>query len=491
MGNTKKSLIVLLTLALGGCATGPAWQAPALPEAYGAGPLLDRTVVTDAAGGAAQRFMAGKDIPAQWWSLFKSDGLDRLIRIALAQNPTLMAAQATLREAQENYNALAGSEYYPDVSAGVSSKRLKSSPAAAGMPAGTKGTVFDLHNASVNVAYTFDIFGGGRRELEALKAQVEYQRFQLEASYLSLTANVVTTVVREASLREQLAALGDIVVSQEKHLGMLDKQMALGGVSRTEVLAQRAQLEQTRATLPPVEKELAMVRHQLMVLMGRFPADEAGTAPFELSSMTLPEEIPIALPSSLVAQRPDIRAAEALLKAASARVGVATANLYPQITLSGSYGSQAGRASDLFNANSMVWNIGAGVVQPIFNGGRLRAQRRASLAAFDAASAQFRQVVLVSYANVADALRALEADARSLKAQADAEAAARDSLEMIQKQLDVGAVNYVLLLNAERQYQQARISLIQARAARLADTAALFQALGGGWWNRPPEKSKE
>jgi NodT family efflux transporter outer membrane factor (OMF) lipoprotein len=486
-----KILIIFLPIVLGGCVSGPGLKAPVLPGAYVETALPAQTASSEVAGGAAQKFVAGEDIPAQWWTLFKSEGLDRVIRAALAENPTLMAAEATLREAQENYNARAGSEHYPDVSASLSSARLKSSPAAAGLPSGTKGSIFDLHHASVNVAYTFDIFGGGRRELDALRAQVEYQRFQLEAAYLSLTANVVTTVIREASLREQLSALNEIVVAQEKHLSMLDKQMALGGVARTEVLAQRAQLEQTRAALPPVEKELSQVRHQLMLLAGKFPGDALEGDSFSLASITLPLDLPLTLPSSLVDQRPDVKAAEALLKAASARVGVATANLYPQITLSGSYGSEAGRPKDLFDANSMIWNVGAGVVQPIFSGGKLRAQRRASMAAFDAASAQFRQVVLVSYANVADVLRALEADARALKAQADAEVAARDSLEMTQKQLAVGAVNYVLLLNAERQYQQARISLIQARAARLSDTAALFQALGGGWWNRPAEKSKE
>ncbi len=492
MAGSAKICIVLGILVLSGCAAGPALHTPAADvKAYTAGPLAEKTEATAVAGGAAQKFNMGEDVPAQWWTLFKSEELDRIIRDALAQNPNLAAAQATLREARENYNASAGSEYFPDVSAALSSSRKKSSPAAAGLPAGSKGSVFDLHNASVDVAYTFDVFGKGRQELDGLRAQVDYQQYQFEAAYLALTANIVTTVIREASLREQLAALSDIVASQEKHLSMLDQQMALGGVARPEVLAQRAQLEQTRAALPPVEKELSQVRHQLMVLTGKFPADEATVKGFSLAAISLPEDLPVTLPSRLVRQRPDIRAAEALLKAASARVGVATADLYPQITLSGSYGSQAGRMAGLFDANSTVWNIGAGIVQPIFNGGRLRAQRRASLAAFDAARAQFRQVVLAAYANVADALRALETDARALKAQADAQAAAAASLDMTQKQLAAGAVNYALLLDAERQYQQARIALVQARAARLSDTAALFQALGGGWWNRDHRVSVE
>ncbi|MFH0752973.1 MAG: efflux transporter outer membrane subunit [Candidatus Omnitrophota bacterium] len=492
------SLLVIL-LALGGCATGTSVR-PALiiptPKTYTSGALSEKTLATnDVPGGNTQQFVLGDDIPAQWWQLFKSEELNRIIRMALSRNPTLAGAQATLREAQENYNARVGSEYYPDISANLSMLRQKSSPAAAGLPDGTKGSIFNLHHASIEVSYTFDIFGSGRKELESLKASVDYQRFQFEAAYLTLTANIVTTVIKEASLREQLSAFNDILSTQEKHLSMLDQQMALGASSRTEILAQRAQLEQTRASLPSIEKELSQVRHQLMVLMGKTPDEESGISNFSLSGITLPEDIPISLPSTLVRQRPDIQAAEALLNVASARVGVATANLYPQIILNGSYGAQAARLENLFDANNMVWNIGAGLIQPIFNGGRLRAQRRSAIAGFEAASAQFCQTVLLSYANVADALRALETDSRTLKAQSDAFAAARDSLEMTQQQLSAGAVNYILLLNAQRQYQQARISLIQARAARLSDTAALFQALGGGWWNRteplPVEKLKE
>ncbi len=479
------SLMLPVMLALGGCVTGPSQGTADLryPVAYLSTPLSTIPGTTDALTGGTQKFVSGGNIQAHWWKVFRSKDLDLVIRTAMARNPTLSAAEATLRESLENYNTRTGSEYYPDVAANLSSKRMKSSPAAAGQPSGTKSSIFDLHNASVDVTYAFDIFGGGQRELDALKAQVDHQRFQLEAAYLSLTANIVTTVVKEASLREQLAALNDIVISEEKQLSLLDRQVVLGGTSRAEVLAQRAQLEQTRASVPPVEKELSQARHQLMLLAGKFPADESAMPIFTLSMLTLPEDLPVTLPSSLAHQRPDIRAAEAMVRAASARVGVASAGLYPQITLSGSYGLQSGRPADLFDPNSTVWNIAGGVIQPLFNGGRLRAQRRASVAAFEAANAQFRQTVLAAYANVADVLRALETDARTLRAQADAQSAAAASLEMSRQQLVAGAVNYIFLLNAQRQYQQSRISLIQARAARLSDTAALFQALGGGWWD--------
>jgi NodT family efflux transporter outer membrane factor (OMF) lipoprotein len=413
-----------------------------------------------------------------------------VVRQALTNNPTLAAAQATLRQSQENLNALVGSALFPSVDANASVSRQKISGAAFGQP-NANFSPFTLYNASVRVSYALDLFGGARRELESLASQVDFQRFQLEAAYLTITSNIVTTAVKEASLRAQLRATQEIVASQEKQLDLVELQFRLGGVTRTDVLAQRGQLAQTRATLPPLEKELEQTRHQLAVLAGRLPSLATTLPEFDLDRLRLPEELPVSLPSSLVRQRPDIRASEALLHAASAQVGVATANLYPQISLSGSYGSEAVTSGTLFSSRTAVWSLGAGVLQPLFHGGELNARHRAAVAAYDQASAQYQERVLLAFQNVADVLRALEADARTLKAQADAEAAARDTLDLTQKQFQLGAVSYLSLLNAERQYQQARISLVQAQAARFADTAALFQALGGGWWNRSPQSDAE
>jgi len=249
------------------------------------------------------------------------------------------------------------------------------------------------------------------------------------------------------------------------------------------VLAQSTQVAQFRATLPPLERELARTRHELAVLAGRFPSD-AALPEFELDALTLPQDVPISLPSSLVRQRPDIRASEALWHRASAEVGVATANLYPQITLSGAFGSQTTQFANLLGGPS-VWSIGAALLQPLFHGGALTAQRRAAIAAYDQAGAQYRETVLKAFQEVADTLRALETDARTLQAQAEAERLAAATLNLTQRQLQLGAVNYLALLVAQRQYELARIALVQAQATRYADTAALFQALGGGWWNRP------
>jgi NodT family efflux transporter outer membrane factor (OMF) lipoprotein len=290
-------------------------------------------------------------------------------------------------------------------------------------------------------------------------------------------------VVQEASLRAMLQATREIVSEEEELYALLQAQFRLGGASRSDVLAQYTQLAQTRATLPPLEKELSQTRHLLAVFLGRFPNDAQMLPKLDLDSLELPRELPVSLPSDLARQRPDVRAAEALLHAASAQVGVATANLYPKITLTGSYASETTTFSDLFNTNTQIWNIGAGLLQPLFHGGELIAKRRAAVAAYDQALANYRETVLQAFRNVADVLRALEADARALRAQAEAAEAARKSLDLTKEQYRLGGVSYLTLLNAQRQYQQTRINLVQAQAARFADTAALFQALGGGWWH--------
>jgi len=334
----------------------------------------------------------------------------------------------------------------------------------------------------VSVSYAFDLFGGTRREVEALQALEEYQRFQLEGAWITLTANLVATAVQEAALRAQIRATREIVTAEERQLSLVEDRFLLGGGSHPEVLAQQAQLARTLASLPPLEKQLAQTRHRLAVLAGKFP-DEAGALPeFDLEGLRLPRELPVSLPSSLVRRRPDIRAAEELLHAASARIGVATANLYPQITLTGTLGTESSGIRNLFGSGTSVWGLGAGVLQPVFRGGELTAKRRAAIAAYNQAEARYRETVLLAFQDVADVLRALDLDAQTLKAQADAEAAAKASLDLARERFELGAASYLTLLNAERQHQQARIVLVQAQAARFSDTAALFQALGGGWW---------
>lgn len=484
--NSRKFIIVTAVGAiLNGCAVGPNFKPPEAPatDKYTSTPLSAETASAPGPAGASQRLVAGREIPAEWWTLFHSEKLDGLIRQAIADNPTLAAAQATLRLSQESLRALYGSALFPAVNANASVTRQKISGASIGQP-NTSFPAFTLYNASVSITYALDIFGGARRELEALRAQVDYAGFLLEGAYLTIAANIVTTAVKEASLRAQVNVTREIIAAEEKQLELVSRQFQLGAVAKTDVLAQQAQLAQTRASLPSLEKALSQTRHQLAVLAGRLPSEAEVIPEFDLDELHLPEEVPVSLPSQLVRQRPDIRASEALVHAASAQIGVSTAALLPQINLSGSLGSEAVKSSSLFSSGTGVWSLGAGLLQPLFHGGELTAKRRAAMAAYDQASEQYRATVLQAFQNVADVLRTLDADATALKAQAEAEEAARNLFDMAQKQFQLGAINYLALLNAERQEREAQIGLVQAQALRFADTAALFQALGGGWWNR-------
>jgi NodT family efflux transporter outer membrane factor (OMF) lipoprotein len=472
---------VIAGLIVCSCTVGPDYRTPDAPKVkgYTAEALPDKTAETQGIGGASQRFVTGEDVPAEWWKLFQSESLDKLIRRAMADNPTLAAAQASLRQAQENYIAESGGRY-PSINANVSAERQRFSGAAFGQ-AGTKPNTFNLYNASVSVSYALDAFGSLRRQLEALQSRVDYQTFELEATNLALSANIVTAAVKESSLRLQIATIEDITAIQERQLSVVEKQFQLGSVALPDVLAQRAQLAQTRASLPPLQKQLSLTRHLLAVLVGAFP-EEAGELPaFNLNELNLPAELPVSLPSDLVHQRPDIRASEAMLHEASALIGVATANLYPQITLTGSIGTVATRVQDLLKSNSITWSVGGSLLEPVFRGGALTAEKRAAIAYYDQAMGLYRETVLQAFQDVADVLRSLEDDSRTLAAQAEAEAAARNALDVTDKQFRLGAVSYLTLLNAQRQYQESRIALVQTQAARYADTAALFQALGGGW----------
>ena len=459
---------------------------PAAPDvkAYDPQGLPAKTVETDTANGAAQKFAPGENIPAEWWTLFLSEPLNKLITRALAANPDLQAAEAALRQAQENLYASEGA-FFPGMDGSAGATRQKISKSSFGNTGGTSGAIpaFSLYNASVNVSYPLDVFGGIRREVENFEALKDAQHFELEAATITLTANVATAAIQEASLRTQIAATKEIIDDEKKQRDLLQQQFDVGAVAKAAVLAQEATLAQTRATLPPLEKQLSQTRHQLGALAGQFPSEEL-RATFELSQLHLPETLPLSLPSQLVEQRPDIQAATAQLHAASAAIGVATANMLPQITLTGSYGISASSLASLFSPGTAVWSIGAGLLQPLFHGGELMHKKRASEAAFDQAAAQYRSVVVAAFQNVADSLRALEYDAEALKAQVAAERAAADSLKLTREQYKAGAISYLSLLTSEQALELAKIARVQAEGRRFADTAALFLALGGGWWQR-------
>jgi len=483
--------VAALAALVAACAAGPGFHSPAAPtpvdstRPYTSAPLPSRTDSAPVAGGGAQVFVTGKDIPADWWTMLHSDPLDQLIQSAFDRSPTLEAAKAALREAQAAYSARWGSTLLPGVDAQGAVIRQKASSAAFGIPG---GTLFTLYDASVQVSYNLDVFGGTRRGVEGAAAARDVQRYQVEAAYLSLSANLVTTAILEASLRAQVQVTRDLVSADSQSLKITEEQARLGVVDQSTVLAEETELAQAKAALPGVEAALAQTRHLLAVYAGRLPSD-TGLPEFSLESFQLPQDLPVSVPSSLVRQRPDILASEAVLHEASAQVGVATANLFPQIQLSGSGGWEGLTLSNLFSAPNEVWSLSAGLLAPIFHGGALRAKRREAVAAFDAARAQYEQVVLYAFLNVANTLRALDADAQTLQAQAAAESLAHQSVDLVAEQYRLGAVSYLSLLDAQRSYQQTRIGLIVARATRYADTAALFTALGGGWWNRPAGES--
>lgn len=471
---TPTALLLVLLLA-SGCAVGPDFKAPASPDvaSYGPDGLPVKTAASATEMGGEQRFLAGGDVPAAWWTLFGSAPLNNLISVAVKSSPTLDAARAALRVAEENAAASYGS-FFPAIDGSASAKRSKTSGS---------DKPFTLYNTTVSVSYAPDVFGGTRRDVESMEAKAEAQKFELEATYLTLTTNVVTTAIQEASLREQIKATQDIIDAQKKVLALMKTQMDVGAIARPAYLSQAATVASNEATLPPMEQQLAATRNLMSVLLGQLPSQDIG-ARFDFASLNLPQDLPVSLPSKLVEQRPDIRAARANLQAANAGIGVAMAAMLPQFPLTASYGVAAAQMSDMFSPTTALWGLAAGITQPIFHGGELLHQKRAAEATFDQTAATYRGVVLSAFKDVADSLKALESDALALKAQLDAEQAAKQALDLVEQQYKAGAVSYINLLTAQTTYQQAHIAAVKARAARLSDTAALFQSLGGGWWNR-------
>ena len=476
---------VLLVLA--GCAVGPDFKRPDPPTATGyvPGAPVAQTVAAPGEFGAPQRFVPESDIPGQWWTLFHSQPLNDLIEQSIKANPNITAAQAALRQARENTAAQKGN-YFPQVSGEVSASR-NLTPITAVSPASATGNpYYGLITPQLNVSFVPDVFGANRRAVESLQAQAENLRFQLEATYVTLTANVVTGALQEASLRGQIGATEGTIKVESDLLAILRKQYELGQVSMADVAAQEAALTQARLALPPLQKQLAQQRDALVALAGRFPSDDVA-ARFQLADLKLPVDLPVTLPSKLVEQRPDVRAAEETMHSASALIGVAVAARLPQFTLTANIGNSANTLSNLFTPGTNFWTLAGAVTTPLFTGGTLLHKQRAAEAGFDQAAAQYKSTVIAALQNVADTLHALQSAADALAAAVASEEAAGRSLAIVRKQLELGQVAYLALLNAEQTYQQAKLAMVQAQAARLTDTAGLFQALGGGWWNGPAE----
>jgi NodT family efflux transporter outer membrane factor (OMF) lipoprotein len=470
--------ICTLLLAASAC-VGPNFHRPPPPtvERYTVDPLPATTTAAPGPGGAAQRFLGDQAVPRDWWKLYGSADLDALVIEALRANPEVASAQAALRQALENTAAQRGS-YFPTVQGSFDANRNLDAVGVLSPNLTSGAAMYNLFTPQVMVSYVPDIFGANRRQVETLAAQAEASRYQLDATYLTLTANVVSAAIQEAGLRAQIDATERVIALEREALSVLHRELELGAIAEGDVFAQDAALAQLEASLPPLNRQLLQTRDSLAVLTGHLPSELKAPA-LDLDRLALPEDLPLGVASELVERRPDVRAAEAQLHAATAQVGVATANLLPQVTITGAIGSSATAMSDLFRAGTGFWSIGANATQTLFAGGALIHHKRAADAALDQAAAQYRLAVLTAFQNVADTLHALATDADAMQAATRAATAAGMSLDVVRRQLELGSVSYLALVNAEQTYQQAVASRVQARTNRLTDTAALFQALGG------------
>ncbi len=477
---------------------GPSYHKPQAPvdAGYTPTPLPEASASADVHGGEQQRFVAGNDLAFEWWELFQSPMLNTLVRQAFKANPTVEAARAALVQAQELVRAQRGF-YYPTVAAGFQAERGKiagnlTSEAALGIQANGANLqapakaaaplYYQFYTAELTVGFVPDVFGGNRRQVESLAAQADVQHFAVEATYITLASNVVAAAIQEACVRAQLGAVQRIIAADQELLRILRDQLRLGQAMRLDVAAQEAALAQALTLLPPLQKQLEQTRDLIRALVGHLPNE--ADALFELDALQLPRDLPLSLPARLIEQRPDVRAAEAQLHAANAQVGVAVAAMLPQFSITGSLGGNADQIPWMFRGGGPFWTAVGGVSQPVFEGGTLLHTKRAASAALRQAAAQYQSTVIAAYQNVADTLHASGSDADALASAVDAESAAKVTYDLTRKQMDAGYVNYLTLLSAELAYQQALLQRVQAQAARFGDTVALFQSLGGGWWNR-------
>jgi NodT family efflux transporter outer membrane factor (OMF) lipoprotein len=471
---------------LGGCAVGPDFVRPAPPDTdrYTSKPPPEVTVAAD---GQAQQFTPGAAITNDWWRLFGSAQLDAVVRQAISNNPTLQAAEASLRQSQDNLRAGYG-VFFPQGQAGLSASRQLTAPLQQGSQ--TPGTVFNLFTASGTISYALDVFGGKRRTVEGLRAQADSQRYESKAAYIALSANVVNTSIARAAYAAQIRATEQLIDLENQQLHLAETQVRAGTAPYSTVLSVRSLIAANQALLAPLEQNASHAAHLLATLEGVVPS-KATLPDIDLTGLSLPMDLPVSLPSDLVRQRPDILSAEALMHVASANIGIATAAMYPSFSLSGTYGGASTALANL-SAVSKFWSVGPTATTPVFQGNSLWYVRRAAIDAYQQSQATYRQTVLGAFEQVADSLKALEHDAEGLQAQVDAQRAAGEALNLVQANYRAGLVAYLDVLAADAQFHQATIAYLQAVAQRHQDTVALFVALGGGWWNeqRPAGKGE-
>lgn len=463
---------------LGACTVGPDFARPDVPQTQRYTPEAQATSTVEAAG-VAQRFHIGDELPADWWRLFGSEAVNAAMSQALRANPSLQAAQASLRESEANLRAGQG-VFFPSVSVGAELSRARSNPALQG--ASVAGAEYSLATANVAVTYLLDVFGQERRTVEALAAQVEEQRYLAQAVYLTLSANVVNTLIAHAAYAAQIQELGSLIEVEKEQLRSVEAQVRAGTAPYSDTLLQETLIANNMALIAPLRQKLSQAEHLLASLTGN-PSSDFSFPRIDLGSLTLPADIPVSLPSEWVRRRPDILAAEAQWHVASANIGVATAAMFPSFNLTAAFGSAGAGVADLFKSGGEFWSLGAALAAPIFSGGRLSAQRQAAIAEYEVQQANYRHTVLAAFQQVADALNALEHDAQALQAESEALKASKESLGLLSASYAAGMAAYIDVLVADAQFHQAAIGYQQALAQRLQDTVALFLALGGGWWN--------
>jgi len=469
---------LVVPLMLSACAVGPDFVRPEAPAVnrYTSDELPGATVEAE---GKAQRFRQGEKIAADWWRLFNSSEIDAAVKQGLANNPNLQSAQASLRISQNNLQAGYG-VFYPSIDLGFSATRQKLSPFRFGL--NTPGSIFNLFTLGATVTYALDVFGGNRRTLEGLGAQSDYQRYSMLGTYMTLTGNIVNTMIARAAYEAQMQATEQLIGAQQGQLSITRIQVSSGTVPYANVLSINNQIAVNQAALPALQQKRDQAEHLLATLMGRLPAEEKAP-PVDLSRLSLPHDLPASLPSDLVRQRPDILAAEAQLHAASANVGVATAALFPSFSLSGDYNLSSTHIGSVSDPNGRFWSVGPSVNYSLFRGGATWYGRQAALEGYQKSLADYRQTVLSAFQQVADTLKALQHDAEILQAQSEALSAAQEALAMREANYQAGLVSYLDVLVANSQFYQAKTNYLQALAQRYQDTTALFVALGGGWWN--------
>jgi NodT family efflux transporter outer membrane factor (OMF) lipoprotein len=514
MSATRLSAMVLLSATAAGvtcgCAVGPNYHKPQAPAGagYSPAPLPQASSSALVHGGEVQHFVAGRDISFEWWELFQSPALDSLIQRAFKANPTIAAAQASLAQAQELVYAQRGF-FFPTVAAVTQAERVKvSGNTNSSSTLGVQGngtnllpavedpnhlphnlpSYYTFYTAELSVGFVPDVLGGNRRQMESLAAQRDAQRFALEATYITLASNVVAAAIQGASLHAQIQTTREIIEADEKSLQILRDQFRLGFAMRIDVAAQEAALAQVRTTLPPLLKQFEQTRDLMRALMAKLPNEEDPV--FELDALQLPPELPVSLPAKIIEQRPDVRAAAAQLHAANAEVGVAVAAMLPQFSITGELGGNATQIPWMFRHGGPFWSLYGDVTQPVFQGGTLLHQERAAKDALKQAAALYQSTVIAAYQNVADTLHVSLADAETLKQDVEAENSAKVTYDLTRRQMQAGYVTYLTLLSAETAYQQTLLTRVQAQATRYGDTVALFQALGGGWWNRKEVTAK-